>query len=103
MQLVLLRIFCSQAQGCVCSALQLVIDVEQPWLMRKYDVIDKNRKCITYHYAARGGPRHAQKNFGEDRTCTSEDMIADRKKHGERERDRQTRSSQYCAALSGAE
>ena len=31
----------SQAQGCVCSALQLGGDVEQPWLMSKYDVIHK--------------------------------------------------------------
>ena len=31
----------SQAQGYVCTALQLGGDVEQPWLMSKYDVIDK--------------------------------------------------------------
>jgi len=29
----------SQAQGCVCTALQTCSDVEQPWLMSKYDVI----------------------------------------------------------------
>jgi len=31
----------SQAQGCVCTALQQGGDVEQPWLMGKYDVIHK--------------------------------------------------------------
>jgi len=35
------HIFCSQAQGCVCIALQLGGDVDQPWLMSKYDVIHK--------------------------------------------------------------
>ena len=40
---------------------------------------------ITYHYTARGGPshghmQHAQK-IGEDRTRSSEDMIADRQTH----------------------
>jgi len=38
----------SQAQGCVCIALQLGGDVEQPWLTSKYDVICVNRKYITY-------------------------------------------------------
>jgi len=32
LQLVLLRTVYSQAQGCVCAALQLGGDVEQPWL-----------------------------------------------------------------------
>ena len=41
-----------------------------------------------------------QKN-GEDRTCSSEDMIADRKTHTDRHT--QTRSSQYSGPLSGAE
>jgi len=31
----------SQAQGCVCTALQLGGDVEQPWLMSKFDVVHK--------------------------------------------------------------
>jgi len=39
---VLLCTVYSQAQGCVCTALQLGVDVEQPWFMRKYDVIHKN-------------------------------------------------------------
>ena len=34
-----------------------------------------------YHYAARGGTSHAicntHKDFGEDQTCSSEDMIVD--------------------------
>ena len=48
---------------------------------------------MTYHYAARGGLSHghAQK-IGEDRTCSAENMIAD--KHTQRdtqtETDRQT-------------
>ena len=33
LQLILLRRVNSQAQGCVCTALQLGGDVEQPWLM----------------------------------------------------------------------
>jgi len=41
MQLVLLHTFYSQAEGCVCTALQLGADVEQPWLMSKCDVIHK--------------------------------------------------------------
>ena len=41
LQLVLLRTVYSQAQGCVCAALQLGGDVEQHWLMSKYDVIHK--------------------------------------------------------------
>jgi len=40
-QLVLLRTVYSQAQGCVCTALQLVGGVDQPRLMSKYDVIHK--------------------------------------------------------------
>jgi len=40
-QLVLLRTVYSQAQGCVCSALQLGGDLVQPWLMSKHDVIHK--------------------------------------------------------------
>jgi len=39
--LVLLRTFYNQAQGCICTALQLGGDVEQSWLMSKYDVIHK--------------------------------------------------------------
>jgi len=40
-KLVLLRTVYSQAQGYVCTALQLGGDVEQPWIMSKYDVIYK--------------------------------------------------------------
>jgi len=39
--MVLLRTGYSQAQGCVCTALRQGGDVEQPWLMSKYDVIHK--------------------------------------------------------------
>ena len=41
LQLALLHTFYSQAQGCVCTALQLGGDVEQSWLTSKYDVIHK--------------------------------------------------------------
>ena len=41
LQLVLLRTVYSQAQGCVCTAIQLGGDVEQPRLTSKYDVIHK--------------------------------------------------------------
>jgi len=41
LQLVLLRTVYSQARGCVCAALQLGGDVEQSWLMSKYDVVHK--------------------------------------------------------------
>ena len=39
--MVLLRTAYSQAQGCMCAALQLGDDVEQPWLMSKNGVIHK--------------------------------------------------------------
>ena len=60
------------------------------------------KKYITYHYATRGGPSNGHrynvhKKLGEDRTCSFEDMLADR------QIDKQTRSSQYSARLSGAE
>jgi len=41
LQLLLLRTAYSQTQGCVCTALQLGGDVEQPWHMSKYDVNHK--------------------------------------------------------------
>ena len=41
LQPVLLRTVYSQAQGCMCTALRLGGDVEQPWLKSKYDVIHK--------------------------------------------------------------
>jgi len=51
----------------------------------------QNRKCATHHYAARGGPshghrKHAQK-IGEDRTCGSGDMIADKHAQTDRQTD----------------
>ena len=67
LQLGLLCTLYSQAQGCVCTALQLGGDVEQPWLMSKYDVIHNRATAI-------GSMR---KKFGED-------MIADRQKHTHR-------------------
>ena len=39
--MVILRTICSQARGCVCTALQLVGEVEQPSHTSKYDVIHK--------------------------------------------------------------
>jgi len=63
------------------TTLQLGGDVKQPWLMSKYDVI--HRKYITYHYMPPEKERataidNMHKKFGENRMCSSEDMIADR-------------------------
>ena len=74
----------------MCTALQLGGDVEQPWHMSKYDVIHKTTPPEEDLATAIGNMRE----MGEDRTCSSEDMIADRT---HRETDRQTRSSQYSA------
>ena len=41
LQLVLLHTVYSQAQGCMCTVLKLGGNVEQPWLMSKYNVIHK--------------------------------------------------------------
>ena len=84
----------------MCTVLQLGGDIEQPWLMSKYDII---WKYMMYHpteedRATAIGNMHTK--FGEDRTCSSEDMIANRK---HTHTDRQTRSSQYSAPLSEAE
>jgi len=49
---VLLRTVDSQAQGCVCAALQLGGDVEQPRFMSKYDVI-RETGCA-WHIIRRG-------------------------------------------------
>jgi len=72
-------------------------------LCANYDVIQKKRKYVTYHCApeedratAKGDMR---KKFGEDRACSTVDMIVDRETHT----DRQTRSSQYSAPPSGTE
>jgi len=44
---VLLRAVYSQAQGCcVCTVLQLGGDVEERWLMSKYDVIRKTGRKL---------------------------------------------------------
>ena len=83
----------------MCAALQLGGDVEQPWLMSKYNVITKTERTLGIitppeeDRAMAIGNMH--KKFGEDRTCSSEDMIAGR------QTDRQARSSQYSAPLSG--
>ena len=46
LQLVLLLTVYSQAQGCVCAALQLASDVEQPWLISKYDLVHKTGSTL---------------------------------------------------------
>jgi len=97
LQLVLLRTVYSQVQGCVCTALQLGGDVEQHWLMSKHDVINKTGSITTPPEEDRAtaiGNMH--KTFGEDRTCSCDDMIADRQTHTD-----SRRSSQYSAPLSG--
>jgi len=52
----------------------------------------QNRKYVTYHYGAREGRATAIVNmhnkFDEDRTCSSEDMIADRHRHRHRHIDK---------------
>ena len=80
-QLVLLRRVYSQAQGCVFTALQLGGDVEQPWLTNKYDVIHKTgstQRITTPPEENRAtAVRNTHKQFGEDRTCSYEDIIAE--------------------------
>jgi len=81
LQLVLLCTLYSQAQGCVCTALQLGGDVEQPWLMSKYDVNHNRATAI-------GSMRKKLVKIW-SRT--------DKNTHT----DRQTRSSQYSFPLLG--
>jgi len=78
------------------SAVQLGIDVEQPWLMSKHDVIHKNRKCVTYHYAARGGPRHVQQFLWK---IGRVDRRYDRGQKKHTERDRQDKNAHHNTAL----
>jgi len=92
----------------MCTALELGGDVEQPWLMSKYDVIRKTGTTVI---------DNTHKKFNEDHTCSSEVMIVDRQTHThthrererERERetdthaDRQTRPLQYSVPVSAAE
>jgi len=72
----------------MCAALQLGGDVEQPWLMSKYNVITKTERTLGIitppeeDRATAIGNMHEK--FGEDRTCSSEDMIAGRKKQTDR-------------------
>ena len=51
--------------------------------------------------ASTADAQHRAVKIGEDRTCSSEDMIADSQTHTEA--DRRTRLSQYSVPLSGAE
>jgi len=66
---VLLRTVYSQTQGCICTALQLGGDVEQPWLMNKNDAIHEtgSTQRITAppeeDRATATGNMHAQKNL----------------------------------------
>ena len=53
----------------------------------------ENRKYMTYHYASEEDRATAIGNtrnntFGEDRTCSSDDMIADRQTQTDRQTDR---------------
>jgi len=59
----------SRAQGCVCTALQVGGDVERPWLLRN----------MTSSIKTEVGNTH--KKFGDDRTHSSRDMIADIQTH----------------------
>ena len=81
------------AQACACTAFQLGGHVEQRWLMTSS--IKPEVHNITTPPQEDRAPAigNTHKKFGEDRTCSSEDIIADR----------QTRSLQYSAPLLGAE
>jgi len=76
----------------MCTALQLGGDVEQPWLISKYDIIHKtgNAECITMppeeDQAMAIGNTHTHTKVGENWMCSSEDMIMDR--HTDRQADR---------------
>jgi len=80
----------SQAQGCVCTALQLDGDVEQPWLMSKRangtSSIKQEVHNVSLRRQKKTQPRLQAtcKKIGEDRTCSSKDMIAERQtdRHG---------------------
>ena len=65
---------------------------EQPWLMSKYDVIHKTGSTWRITTLPEEVISNMHGTFGEDRTCSSEDMIADRQtnKHTDRQTDRQT-------------
>ena len=85
--------FIAQAQGCGCTALQLDGNVEQPWLwlMSKYDVIHKPEvHNVSLHHQRRNKPWPylTSTKIGEDRTCSSGDMLVNRQTH--RHTDRQT-------------
>ena len=86
-QLVLLRTAYSQAQGCGCTACasKLGGDVEQPWLTSKYDVIHKTgstQRITTPPEEDRATAiGHIHRSFVEDRTCSFEDMKANRQTH----------------------
>jgi len=75
----------------MCTALQLGGDVEQPWLISKYDIIHKtgNAECITMppeeDQAMAIGNTHTHTKVGENWMCSSEDMIMDR--HTDRQTD----------------
>jgi len=53
-------------------------DVEKPWLMSKYDVIHETGSTEEDRATTVG---NMHKKFGEDRTCSSNDMIAFRQTH----------------------
>ena len=79
-------------QACVSASLpQPGGDVEQLKLMCKYDVIRKigsTRRITTLPEEDRATAiGNLQKNFGEDRTRSSDDMIVDRQTHTQTHRD----------------
>ena len=71
-----MRTVYSQDQGCVRTAFQLGGDVEQPWLVSKYDVIHKtgstqhNSTPPNEDRAMATGNMH--KKYDNGRTCSSE-------------------------------
>jgi len=77
----------SQAQGCVCTALQLGGDVKQPWLMSKYVIIHKTgstQRITTPPEQDRATATYNTQKIGQDQTRSSEDMIADKRTQTDR-------------------
>ena len=71
----------SQAQGCVCTALPLGGDVEQPWLMTSSIKPEVHNVSLRRQRRTEPRPWITCTKIGEARTCSSEDVIADRHTH----------------------
>jgi len=74
----------SQAQGCVCTALQLGGDVEQPWLMSSSTKPEVHNVSLRRQSRTEPRPHITRKKIGQDQTRSSEDMIADKRTQTDR-------------------